>query len=266
MQGFEHLLAVNGLGRAGDLAYTTLLAIVPLMIVSLWLFSDFPAFQPYVYQLHKFLFEHLVPSSAQAMQNYIESFAQHAGSLSTVGLLFALVTSMILIFTMESTFNRIWNVKQRRQGFRAFLIYLSVLLILPPLAAVAFTISVLLFSLPYISTIVESVINYVPVFYIIPVVLSFFILLVLYKALPNCEVSTRCAIIGATIAALLFELTKIVFGTYITHFTSFTLIYGTAAVIPIFLVWLFILWVIVIIGAIIAYKLQIRSSAYESKK
>jgi membrane protein len=255
---FKHFMAIEGLTRAADLAYTTLLSIVPLVIVSLGLFSVFPIFKPYAHEFHNFIFKHFVPHSAHVVQEYIESFARHAGRLSIFSLVFIFFTSIILIFSMESTFNIIWKVKKRRHGLLAFLIYCVVLTVLPFCIVIIFGMSIFIFSLPYVSNIIQNIVDFTPVLYLIPVVILFILLCILYKTLPNCEVKLRSAAIGALVAAPLFEIIKISFGYYINYFSTFTLIYGAAAIIPIFLLWLYLLWLIIISGAVVAYVVQER--------
>jgi len=250
---YKEFISSEGLFRAAELAYTTLLSLVPLMIVSLGLFSAFPAFKKYAHIFNGFLFDHLVPSSAKTMQYYIESFALHSTGLSVAGTLLAFITSIMLIFSMESTFNSIFKVKKRRKNMTAFLVYWAILTAVPPLAACAFAASIFILSLPYLSSLVEILSNFRPILYVLPVIILFCIFSFLYKTLPNCEVKFRYAAIGAAVAAPLFEIVKLSFGTYISHFSSYTLIYGAAAIIPIFLIWLYVLWVIIIIGAVITY-------------
>lgn len=261
----KEFITSDGFTGAAALAYTTLLSVVPLMVVSLGLFSAFPDFKKYAHMFHEYIFDHLVPSSAKTMQHYIESFATHSAGLSAIGTTFAFVTSIMLIFSMESIFNTIFKVKKRRKGTIAFLIYWAILTAIPPLAGCAFAASIFVLSLPYISSLVETMVSFTPILYLIPVTILFLMLSILYKTLPNCSVKYRHAALGAAVAAPLFEIVKISFGVYIKHFSSYTVIYGAAAIIPIFLIWLYVLWLVIIIGAVITYvssvqpKLNIRS-------
>jgi len=253
---YKHFMASDGLIRAAELAFTSLLSVVPLMILSVGIFSAFPGFKPYARIFHNFIFQHLVPASARAIQDYIELFAKHAGKLSVAGLLMAFITAILLIFSIESAFNKIWKVQRSRPGLSAFLKYWAILTLLPPLAAAAFALSMSFFTLPIISNIINSLQNFTPILYLTPVIIIFLILLFLYKTLPNCEVRFRDAAFGAIIVAPLFEIVKLSFGIYINYVSSYMLIYKAAAVFPIFLIWLFVLWIVVLIGAVFAYMLS----------
>lgn len=250
---YKHFIAIEGFTRASDLAYTALLSIVPFMVLSFSIVSAFPPFKPYVKIFHDFLFKHLVPDSARAIQYYIEDFAEHATRLSLMGLLMAFVTCLLLIFTLEAAFNKIWKVKRSKQNFASFVKYGAILTLVPPLAVCGFALSLSIFSLPLISRLIENIAKYTPIFYLVPVVIIFIILLFLYKILPNCDVRFRDAALGAAVGAPLFEIVKISFGVYIKQFSSYQVIYKAAAVVPVFLIWLFVLWTIVLIGAVSAY-------------
>lgn len=244
---FTYFMAINGPTKASSLAYATLLSVVPLLVLSFGFLMAFPAFNDYFHALRRYLFRHLVPASANTIQEYVEIFANNAANLSATGLLVFLFTGVILIFEMESVFNSIWKTKVHHRGLSAFLMYWAILTLLPPVAVIAFAGSIYLYSLPYLS----SLLNAIALF--IPIILSFLGLLFLYMVLPNRQVLFRHAAVGAFISAILFELMKVVFSLYVTYFTTNTIVYGVIAAIPVFLFWLFLVWLIIIYGAVVSY-------------
>lgn len=251
----RHFVAVEGSLKAGALAYATLVSIVPLMVLSLGFVLAFPSLSVYFEALHHFLFRHLIPASAHTIQKYVEEFASNATHLSASGLAFLLVTAVLLIFTMETVFNAIWNVKTRRKGLRAFLMYWAVLTLIPPIGGFGVALTVFLSTIPFISAAMKIVAIFVPFIF------TFFGFLLIYLAIPNCVVLFRHASIGALVATVAFEFTKEIFRLYATNFSSDVIVYGVLSVIPVFLLWLYLSWSITIIGAVIAQQLSIRSKS-----
>ncbi len=244
----KYFFAVDASLKAAALAYTALISIVPLMVLSLGFLVAFPNLAVHFHSLQELLFRHFVPSSANTIQTYFELFAKNAVNLSATSLVFFLITAVLLIFTMESVFNGIWQIKTRRRGLPAFLMYWAILTMLTPAGGVIIAITIFLYSLPYVSNIMELVVIF------IPFLLSLFGFLFLYMTIPNRKVYFRHALAGALIAAILFELMKAAFNWYLDSFSPNTMIYGVLAAIPGFLMWLYICWLIVILGAVISYK------------
>lgn len=244
----HHFVQVNGSLKAGALAYATLISVVPVMVLSFGFVLAFPSLSEHFQSLHRFLFRHFVPSSAQSIQAHLEKFAHNATNLSATGMVFFLITSVLLVFTMEAAFNAIWEVKTRRKGFKAFLMYWAVLTLMPPLGVLAIALWVYLDSVPYLTLMMEIL------GVIVPFILTFCGFLLLYMTVPNCTVRFRDAAYGAIFSAFLFEITKVSFSEYVTYFSSDTVVYGVLSVIPAFLLWLYLSWLITIIGAVIAHQ------------
>lgn len=256
---FKHFLDVDSIVRSSALAYTSLLALAPLTMLAFGILSAFPAFGGYIHHLNAFLFRHFVPESADVIYEYITSFANQASKLSLVGLFFSIITAVLLIFTMEEALNRVWEVRRthHRRGIQAFLMYWAMITLLPLVGGMIFATIFFVYSFPEISFAVEIISAYVPIFIILPIVVTWFFFLILYMTLPNCKVKFRHAALGALIAAILFEGMKALFGLYIRHFSSDLFIYGALAAIPIFLVWLYCSWILVLFGGVISHLLAV---------
>lgn len=247
-ESFVYFIAIDGTLKAAALAYATLVSIVPLMLLSLFFVLAFPNFASYFQELHLFIFQQLVPSAATSIQEYAEMFALNAVNLSTSGVIFFLLTAVILIFTMETVFNRIWEVKTRRQGISVFFMYSAILILLPPIGGIAIALGLFLKTLPFISVFFEIM------GFIIPFALSWLGYLLLFTLVPNTTVKFRDAAVGAAVSSLLFEITKWLFSIYVTKFSSDTIIYGVMAALPGFLLWLYLSWTIIIFGAVISFR------------
>jgi len=241
----KQFFAENCPMQAASLSYVSLLSIVPLMTVSLSILSIFPVFKGIGDQIQKFIFENFVASSAQTVQQYFQTFMAQTAKLSIPGMLFLLVTAVLMIFAMEQAFNRIWKVQKHRNTVQAFLMYWAVLTFTPILIGVGLVMSSYLLSFSFIKI---SLIT-------LPYLLTFAAFTLLYVIVPNCKVRIRHAALGALIATILFEAAKYGFTIYIAHFPTYKLIYGALAVLPIFLVWLYLSWLIVLFGVSVSHTL-----------
>lgn len=252
----KHFLEEDCLTHAGALSYTTLLSIVPLMVVSLGIVSAFPVFQTIAGKIQTLVFEHFVAASADVIQEYIKAFAQKAAGLSITSLFFLLVTAVMMIFTMETSFNRIWKVKVRRHGVTAFLMYWAMLTLLPILVGVGVAITRYIISLPYISGAAQTLESQHSMLFLLPMLITWVSFTLLYIALPNCKVKLKDGLFGAFVATILFEIAKHIFSAYIVAFPTYFLIYGALATIPIFFIWIYVSWVIILLGAVVSFLMN----------
>ncbi|GAB3094965.1 YihY family inner membrane protein [Aestuariicella hydrocarbonica] len=240
--------------QAAALTYMTLFAVVPTMTVVFTMFSLFPAFDGLAAQLQDFLFRYLLPESGLEIESQLKAFTEEARSLTLAGVGMLVVTAYLMIKNIESTFNRIWGVGNARRGLNNFLLYWAILSLGPLLLGVGIAISTYLLSLRIFSQ------GYDPTG-IMPTLLSFspwvltsVAFTLLFAAVPNCKVPFKNALVGGVLTAVFFELFKDLFGWLVAH-TSYTAVYGTFAMVPLFLLWIYILWMIVLSGAVLVYTL-----------
>lgn len=238
--------------RASALTFTSLLAIVPLMSVSITILTAFPDFSDWVKPIQNFIFDNFVPATGREIQQYLETFTQQASKLSLFGLAFLFVTSVLLMFTIERAMNRIWKVQKQRLGPSAFLLYWTILSLSPLLLGLSIAASSYLMTLPLLSQ--ASAMGANSLLHVAPFLLSFLGLSFLYIVVPNCRVSLPHGLIGALIAAIFFEAAKFAFRFYLGHFHTYELLYGAFAIVPLFFVWVYWVWLIVLFGAEIAHS------------
>lgn len=239
--------------RAGSLAYTSLLSIVPLMTVSFTVMTAFPLFKQLGAQIQNFIFKNFVATSAEIIQANLQKFASQAMNLSATGTAFLVITAVLMVYNMEQAFNAIWHARRSRRGIPAFMMYWGLITFLPILIGIGFAITSYVFSLPMIEGTTEVLGIRKPILTYFPYLLTFTAFTVLYITLPNCKVYVRHAAIGGLIATLLFELAKYGFGLYVLNFPTYEFLYGTLAAIPIFLVWIYLSWLIILFGAVVAH-------------
>ncbi len=234
--------------RAASLAYTTLLSIVPLIMVSFWILSLFPAFVSSGPELQNFVIRNFVAHSAQVINQELNHFLEQIKVLSWSSLVALGVVSVLMIYDMVNAFNNIWRIKMKRHIALSLSFYSLVLLITPISLGIFMATASYLATLPFMT---EIAFLEKPLLYILPYCVAFLIFTFLNWALPSCSVPFRYAAAAGFITTCLFELIKYLFGFYMSYFPTYRIIYGALATIPIFLLWIYISWVITLLGAMI---------------
>lgn len=242
--------------RSSALAFNTILAIVPLLAVTLALLTAFPFFSDFEQALQVFLRNQLLPEAlSETVMSYLDEFVQGASRLSSIGAIFLVVTSVMVIMTVDDALNDIWHVDNRRSLGQRFLVYWAVLTLGPmmlggTLWATAHVAHEAL-KLPGTQALpLSSLALWLPYF------ISCLGFTLLFMAVPYCKVRLWHALVGAVVTASLFELIKWALGIYFTLFPTYTLIYGAFSVLPAFLLWLYFSWMGVLVGAIVAANLR----------
>jgi len=235
---------------ASSLTFTTLLAIVPLVTVALTLISAFPVFATLSRQLQAFLLDNLLPQSAHLIAKYGEQFTANAAHLTAFGIAFLVITAVMLLLTIDRAFNQIWRVPRPRTTVQRVFIYWALLTVGPVLLGASLSLTSWLVSLS-LGLVKEIPGAGIGLLRVVPVLLIWLALTILYLAMPNRRVLIRDAAIGGLLAALAFEAMKRGFASYITQFPTYKLVYGAFASAPIFLLWVYLSWLVVLSGAVV---------------
>lgn len=239
---------------AGHLAYVSLLSLVPLIAVVFSLFALFPVFSDISTQLKDFIFANFLPATGNIIQRYLEQFVANSSRMTAVGTCGLIVTSLLLIASVDSVLNKIWNSHTRRPIVYSFAVYWMVLTLGPILLVASVAISSYLLSLNWLSLNgVHSMVDWL--LRALPLLISWITFFLLYSIVPKARVPYQDALIGALVAGALFELGKKIFALYVQLFPSYQLIYGVLAVIPILFLWVYVSWCIVLLGAEITITL-----------
>lgn len=234
---------------ASSLTFTTLLALVPIITVALTLIAAFPVFREWMSHIERFLLQNMLPESAETIAAYAQQFTENAARLTAAGLVFLFVTAMIVLMTIDRAFNQIWRVPRRRTPVQRVFIYWALLTVGPILigASLSLTSWVVGLSLGLVRDVPYAALVLLKV---VPILLTGFAFALLYITLPNRRVLVRDALSGGFLAAVAFEAMKQGFAAYITHFPTYKLVYGAFASVPIFLLWLYLSWLVVLFGAV----------------
>lgn len=242
---------------AGSLTFTTVLALVPILTVALAIFTAFPLFNTFRTSLEAYFIQNLMPKGiANTILGYLTQFATKATRLSAVGGIASLITAIATMAMIDKTFNQIWQVKRSRPIFQRILVYWAIITLGPLLIGASISVTSYLFTAT--SGVVKSVPFIGGIFYTtISIVFTMGAFTLLYLAVPYRKVNLRDAAWGGLFAACVFEISKRGFAAFITHFSTYTVVYGALAAVPIFLIWIYLSWLVTLIGAVIAAALPI---------
>jgi membrane protein len=242
---------------AGSLTFTTTLAIVPLLTIVLAIFTTFPLFGKLRTTLEANFVQMLMPRAiSNTIISNLTQFASKATGLSAVGAVALIFTSAALIGTIERALNQIWRVRQPRPLLQRVLVYWALVTLGPLAFGISLTITTQLFTatngittaLPFVGALFYTMVS---------VGLTTGAYALLYMTVPNRYVDWRDAVWGGLVAAIAFEIAKRVFAVFIRQFPTYAIIYGALAALPLFLLWLYLSWLITLVGALLTAALPV---------
>lgn len=237
---------------ASSLTFTTTMALVPFITVALAVFTAFPMFAKFQGVLQKWLLESLIPDNiARQVLGYLTQFAGQASKLGVAGVALLFTTAVALILTIDHTLNSIWRVRQPRPFGQRVLVYWAALTLGPLLLAISLSIT------SYAISASKGVVNVIPGgVQLILDALQFFLMAggmaALYHYVPNTQVKWAHAWTGGVFVSAGFELAKKLLSLYLSKVPTYSVVYGAFATVPILLIWIYVAWVIVLLGAVIA--------------
>jgi membrane protein len=250
---------------AAALTYMSLFALVPLMTVSFAMVAAVPAFSGAGDTIQGFIFEHLVPSTGAEIQQYLADFSRQARNITGIGIGFLIVTAVLMLRNIESAFNLIWRTRQNRSPMASFLLYWAVLSLGPLCIGLALGISTYLASVALMFEDLDTIGLGATLLKTAPFVLSAAAFTLIYAAVPNCPVPLRHALLGGLVTAIVFNAARSLFTNLVVG-SSYTVIYGAFAAFPLFLLWVYLSWNIVLAGGVIVHSLSSWQSKAASRK
>ena len=237
---------------AASLSYTSLLAIVPLTAIAFSMLAAFPVFENMRGEFQSMVFANLLPQSAQAMEEYFNQFLRNTSTLSAVGIVGLALTAVLLLGTVESSMNRIFRVKTPRALVPRLLVFWAMITLGPLLLGASFSLSAYIFTATKSMGLELEGDNFGMLTRFVPTFIIMILLAAFYLVIPNRPVSRTGAIAGAVVAGVMFALLRKLFGFYVSNFPTYQTIYGAVSVVPIFLIWMYLSWAVVLVGAAIA--------------
>ena len=242
---------------AGSLTFATVFALVPLLTLAFAIFTTFPMFNTFRTALEHYFVQSVMPKGiSSTILAYLTQFSAKATRLSALGAVALVFTSVAMMGLIERVFNRIWRVRTERSWTRRILVYWAIVTLGPLLIGVSLTVTSQVFlvtgglvsSVPLLGTLFYTALS---------VLLTMGAFTLLYATVPNREVDWRDAAWGGLLAALAFELAKRGFAVFIQQVPTYSRIYGALAALPLFLLWIYLSWMITLLGALLAAALPI---------
>jgi membrane protein len=234
---------------AGSLTYTTLLALVPMFAIAVAALSSAPLLEDVMAKIKIFLLLNLAPEIAgRIITVYMEEFAQNAARLTGWSVAIVLALAVWLMLIMDRSFNAIWRVRPSRPSWVSALGYVALLVSGPILIGVSVTVTTYIVSL---SSGVSGVSARLHAILLrgLPVAMSAIAFFLVYRIVPHRAVPWRHALLGGVVAAVLFEAAKEIFTLYTRASPTYNIVYGAFAAVPLFLVWLYLSWLVLLFGA-----------------
>ena len=248
---------------SSSLSYTSLIAIVPLFVIGLAIFSAFPGFTTIKGQFQDFILKNFVPDIGQEISQYFVSFLNASAQVTTIGVVGLAVTSIMLLSTIENSFNFIFKVYKPRNIKTKITLYWTVITLGPILLGAAFSLRSYLFTLQ--SLMPEGIGKSMYFSQMIPSLITMLVLVMVYVLVPNKKVKISNALVGAFIAVLLFGVLRKSFGILVIENATYKTLYGALAALPVFLIWMYLAWSVVIFGAVVTAALEEYQAIEEEK-
>lgn len=241
---------------AGALAFTTTFAIVPLSFVVFGVLSAFPGFERWTDALGNYIFNNFVPSAAESVKTYLLPNKDTKVKMTAAGVVALIVSLLVTLTSVEAVFNRIWRVPTARPKFSRFLVYWTVMTLGALLAASSLALSTRLFALAFFSE--TSAGQWLSGLMLrgTPILIELVCFTLIYRVVPHRTIKWRHAFAGAILAAIAFDLIKWALGFYFGHSETYKNLYGALALAPIFLLWIYMGWVSILLGASFAASLS----------
>jgi membrane protein len=249
-------------GRAAGLAFSTLFALVPLTAFVVAVLSTFGAFDPLIEGAQQALIQQLVPAVHEEVFDGVREFAANTRALGFFGFFIFLITAVILLRNIHVSLNAIWQYRTRRGVWAAVASYTSVIVIGTTLLSASFAVG------PIVQSVVTSALpdtaqaSWLRT-YLLPPVFLYAALFSIYILVPAGKVRAASSALGAGVAVIIWEVAKRIFVFWSTSVMRLNVIYGSLAVLPIFLIWLYLTWFFILIGVEVAYVFSHRHDYHD---
>ncbi len=229
---------------AASLSYTSLLALVPLLAVAFGIVSAFDVFDAWSANVQDFIFRNFVPTVGGEVQRYVQGFLEGTSGLTTVGTVVLVITSLLLMASIERALNRIWRVKTARALTNRLVMYWAVLTLTPLLMGAALALT----AQPALERLGFGAASPVWANTLAIGLFTWAALTMVFFLVPNRPVNFRHAVIGGLLSTVLFQLAKQGFVLYVSR-ANYTTLYQSLATVPIFLFWIYLSWLVILLGA-----------------
>jgi membrane protein len=240
---------------SGSLAYTTVLAVIPMLSIATILIGQLSTFINLREEIQLWITNTLIPGGlSDTISRYLTSFSSHSKGLTLFGIAGLLFSAILTLMTIEKAFNQVWQVKQQRPFFKRIMMYILVTALGPVLLGLSIYITSYFVAASH-DLDVGFRYHLELIDWLVPFLLTMMPFIVLYKFGPSADVWWRDALIGAIVAALVFETAKYGFTFFVSKAQVYKTLYGAFAIVPLFLVWIYLTWWVTMAGAVLTASL-----------
>ncbi|RCK44602.1 YihY family inner membrane protein [Thalassospira profundimaris] len=238
--------------RAAGLSYTTLLAMVPFLAVALTVLSAFPVFDQFKDQIMDVVLNNFLPETGEQVSDYLGNFLQNTGQMTAIGTMVLGLTAVMLLGAIEGAMNDVFRVTSPRKLLARLVVFWTLLTVGPMLLGLSLSLASYIFAMRHLVGGEALGQQIGQLTFIAPFLLSTAAFSLLFIGMPNRSVAIIDGLVGGFVAAMLFEALKKGFGFYVTNFPTYQTIYGAVAIVPIFLLWMYLTWIVILLGAQVA--------------
>lgn len=241
--------------RCSALTYTSLLGFIPLVSVLMAVFSKLPLVKDQLPKIQQFVLHNFLPEQGEKLLDYIEQFTVQATKLPWTQFVFLIVISGALVLSVDRTINCVWGDQNHRRALHSLLRSWIVIMLTTIFLVLSLMLSSYLFSAPFLNHLYLKSILQDHTSWWLPFLSSFAGFSIFYIVMPNQKVRVRHALMGGFVVSILFEIMKHGFAWYIHSIPTYNAIYGALAVIPLFMIWIYLFWCIIVYGALVTNQL-----------
>lgn len=254
----KNFLDDNCTQKAALLTYTTLLSIVPILTLLFVILSTIPQLAEAREQIQNLIFSNMLPSTGMQVSKYLNQFANNSSNLTIMGVGILFFTTISTLTTIETAFNQIWRVEKKETSWLNLVRYWVIITLLPIVLAVVMIVSSTVQSLSFLNQKIGGYgIDWAIWVQIVSIAIFLMGLVALYWFIPRCQVRFKHALVAGIVVGIIFEILRLTFGVIVDNFTSYKAVYGAFAILPLFLLWIYISWNIILLGVQISYCLTI---------
>lgn len=244
--------------KAALLTYTTLLSIVPILTLLVVILSTIPQLAEAREQIQNLIFSNILPSTGLQVTKYLNQFTSNSSNLTIIGVGILFFTTISTLMTIETAFNQIWRVEKKETSWLNLVRYWVIITLLPIVLALAMIVSSTVQSLSFLNQKIGGYgIDWAIWVQIGSIAIMLMGLVAMYWFVPRCQVRFKHALIAGVVVGIIFEILKLTFGAIVDNFTSYKAVYGAFAILPLFLLWIYISWNVILLGVQISYCLTI---------
>ncbi|WP_085584907.1 YihY family inner membrane protein [Thalassospira mesophila] len=238
--------------RASALSYTTLLAMVPFLAIALTVLSAFPVFDQWKDQISGLIFSNFLPETGSEVADYLTGFLKNTGRMTAIGTVVLGFTAVMLLGSIETVMNDVFRVNSPRKLLSRLVVFWALITVGPLLVGLSLSMASYIFAMRHLigGDALDAQIGQLG--FLAPFFLSAIAFTLLFLGMPNRSVVILDGMAGGVVAAVLFEALKKGFGLYVSTFPTYQTLYGAVAVVPIFLIWMYLTWMVILLGAQVA--------------